>query len=184
MVNLGDCVTSPLWPRETFELLRVAVSCRRCAAITIGGSRSRPSGAELAEHCVLARRAERRPARGARRASRDARDRRRRARGARHADERRGVSARGEGRRPPRARDGRCVRRADSATYRRGAGPVRSQSPSARSRPTARVGWCSIPGASAVRAMRTMRTGSSNEAGSPHARYAIATRRGARWTSS
>ena len=21
MVNLGDCVTSPLWPRETFELL-------------------------------------------------------------------------------------------------------------------------------------------------------------------
>jgi predicted phosphodiesterase len=26
-VNLGDCVTSPLWPKETFEALQLSDNC-------------------------------------------------------------------------------------------------------------------------------------------------------------
>lgn len=37
IVNLGDCVTSPLWPRETYELLEDR------AMPTVRGNHDRPS---------------------------------------------------------------------------------------------------------------------------------------------
>ena len=40
-INLGDCVTSPLWPREAFEALQ-SLGFLLCAGIMIDGSRSFP----------------------------------------------------------------------------------------------------------------------------------------------
>ena len=39
VINLGDCVSGPLWPRETVERLE-ALDCRPCAAIMTAASRS------------------------------------------------------------------------------------------------------------------------------------------------
>lgn len=36
-VNLGDCVTSPLWPRETFEALQSPPRHHSSAQVRVGG---------------------------------------------------------------------------------------------------------------------------------------------------
>jgi hypothetical protein len=40
-VNLGDCVTSPLWPKETLKLSNRS-DCRLYVETTIGGSKNFP----------------------------------------------------------------------------------------------------------------------------------------------
>jgi len=41
-VNLGDCVTSPLWPKETFEALQ-SLAMQLCAGTMTDGSRNYPT---------------------------------------------------------------------------------------------------------------------------------------------